>query len=748
MLRTNTCGELKKKDIGKKVALSGWVQSYRDHGGVIFIDLRDRYGLTQIVFDPKHDKKSHSAAETLRREYVISAEGKVRFRGEGLVNPKLETGEIEIIADSVTILSKADTPPFEIDDRADVNEEMRLKYRFLDLRRKKLQENIMFRSHVVKFIRDWMFSQGFLEIETPILTVSSPEGARDFLVPSRLHPGKFYALPQAPQQYKQLLMVAGFDKYFQIAPCMRDEDARADRSPGEFYQLDCETSFLSQDEFFSLMEPLFIELAEKFTTKKILQTPFPRLKFKDAMLKYGSDKPDIRFGLEITDVSKTVENCGFEVFSKAVKEKGVVRAICAKNAVYFTRKDIEELTDVAKSFGAGGLAYITLKDNEIKSPIIKFLGDELAKKIIKETGAEEGDIIFFGAGKEKAVAKYMGQVRLELGKRLKLIDENTLAWLWVVDFPFYEYNEDEDKIDFAHNPFSMPQGGLEALETKDPLDILAYQYDIVCNGTELSSGAVRNNLPEIMYKAFKTVGYGPEVVDKKFGHMIKAFKFGAPPHCGFAPGIERLVMILRGESNIREMTAFPKNKDAQELMVGSPSEVDDRQLKELHIKLDFVKSAKKEDKPVLSDIKKMLDENKIEYKEMHHEAAYTSEESAKARKTELRQGAKALIFRADNKYIMAVISADRKIDSKKLKDLSGAKYLEFAKSEDVKKLTGLEIGSIPPFGNLFGLQVYLDVSLSENETIAFNAGSHTDSILMRYSDYAKIINPSKGSFSQ
>lgn len=590
MLRTHTCGELRKSDIGKEVKLAGWVNSYRDHGGVIFIDLRDRFGITQLVFDPRNNKECHEIAETLRREFVIAIEGKVRYRRDGLVNPKLETGEIEVLVNTVKILNKAETPPFEIDDRIDVSEEIRLKYRFLDLRRKRLQENIIFRSRVVKFIRDWMFSKGFIEIETPILTVSSPEGARDFLVPSRLHPGKFYALPQAPQQYKQLLMVAGFDKYFQIAPCMRDEDARADRSPGEFYQLDCETSFLSQEEFFDLMEPLFIELTEKFTNKKVLHKPFPRIKYKDAILKYGLDKPDIRFGLEIKDITKLVKNSGFEVFTKVINEKGVVRAIIAKKAANtFTRKNIEELTELAKSLGLKGLAYITLKDNEIKSPITKYLGDTITNNILKEMDAEEGDIIFFGAEKEKIVAKALGNIRLELGKILNLIDHNVLAWLWIVDFPMYEYNEEEGRIDFCHNPFSMPQGGLDELNKKDPLDILAYQYDIVCNGIELSSGAVRNNVPEIMYKAFEIAGYSKEIVDKKFGHMIKAFKYGAPPHCGFAPGIERVVMILRGEPNIREITAFPKNKNAEELMVGSPSEVDEKQLKELHLKLDFVK---------------------------------------------------------------------------------------------------------------------------------------------------------------
>lgn len=589
MSRTHTCGELTKKDLQKEVTLCGWVHTRRDHGGVIFVDLRDRYGLTQVVFDPSHNKEAHKAAEHIGREWVLQVQGHVRLRPEGMTNAKMHTGEIEIISDHLDVLNKADTPPFEIDGQEEVNEDLRLKYRFLDLRRRKLQQNIIFRAKVIKFLRDWMHAHDFIEVETPILTVSSPEGARDFLVPSRIHPGKFYALPQAPQQYKQLLMVAGFDKYFQVAPCMRDEDARADRSPGEFYQLDTETSFLTQDQFFELMEPLFVEASKKFTTKKIMNIPFPRIPYREVMLKYGVDKPDLRFGLEIQEINDLVKDCGFDVFKNAIKEKGCVRIITAPCAAKFTRTDLEELTAQAKANGAGGLAYITLKDNELKSPLTKFLGEELIKKIVEKAKAKQGDIIFFGAGKELTVCRMLGQLRLELGKRLKLIDENLLAWLWIVDFPMYEFNEQENKIDFMHNPFSMPQGGMDALEKKDPLDILAYQYDIVCNGLELSSGAVRNNVPDIMYKAFEIAGYPKETVDKKFGHMIAAFKFGAPPHCGFAPGIERLVMILRGESNIREITAFPKNKSAQDVMMGAPSEVDEKQLKELHIKLDVVK---------------------------------------------------------------------------------------------------------------------------------------------------------------
>ncbi len=586
--RTHTCGELRDSDKGKKVKLAGWVVKRRDHGGVIFIDLRDRFGITQIVFEP--DCKDFKQAERLGREFCIHVSGLVDLRKPGMENPKLETGKVEIFVDHLEILNTSETPPFELDDRVETAEEIRLKYRYLDLRRERLSNNLVFRAQVIKFLRDWMHAHGFVEVETPLLSASSPEGARDFLVPSRIHPGKFYALPQAPQQYKQLLMVGGMDKYFQIAACMRDEDARADRSPGEFYQLDVETSFLTQEEFFQLMEPLMIEVSKKFCDKKIMQVPFPRIKFNDALLKYGSDKPDIRFGMEIQEVSHLVKDSGFEVFKNTIKDGGVVRALVAPGAANkFTRSDLDDVTKLVQDLGAKGLGYISLKDKEVKSPLKKFLGDELVHKIIKEVNAKDGDIIFFMADKELKAAKILGQLRLDLGKRLGVIDQSILAWTWIVDFPMFEWNDDTNSIDFAHNPFSMPQGGLEALESQDPLKILAYQYDIVCNGTELSSGAVRNNVPDIMYKAFDIAGYKRETVEKKFGHMISAFKFGAPPHCGFAPGIERLVMILRGEPNIREVTAFPKSKSAEDVMMGAPSEVDPKQLRELHIKVDVVK---------------------------------------------------------------------------------------------------------------------------------------------------------------
>ncbi len=592
MFRSHTCGELTAQHIAQNVTLSGWVNSRRDHGGLIFIDLRDRYGITQVVFNPTVNQAAWEIAEKLRDEFVVRVEGRVDERPKEMVNPALLTGTIEVRVSAVEILNSSKTPPFEVrfrpteGDTADtVNEDLRLKYRFIDLRRRRMLENLEFRSRLTLFIRQWMVNQGFIEVETPILTVSSPEGARDFLVPSRLHPGKFYALPQAPQQYKQLLMVGGIDRYFQIAPCMRDEDARADRSPGEFYQLDVETSFMTQEEFFVLMEPLFIELTESLTKKTIFKKPFPRIPFALAMEKYGTDKPDIRFGLEIQDVTSLVGECDFSVFSDAAKAGGVVRAICATGASGMTRSQIDELTEVARKNKAKGLAYIIVKEDGPTSPIIKFLGDNLTTELIRELDAKPGDIIFFGAGEKNVVAGSLGAVRSELGKRLNLIDNSIMAYCWIVDFPMFEYNEQEKKVDFCHNPFSMPQGGLEALNDQDPLTILAYQYDIVCNGVELSSGAVRNVTPEIMYRAFEIAGYKREQVDEKFGAMIRAFEFGAPPECGFAPGIERLTMLLRDEPNIREITAFPKNGKAEDVMMGAPSVVDERQLRELHIKI-------------------------------------------------------------------------------------------------------------------------------------------------------------------
>ncbi len=584
MHRTNTCGELRKDDSGKTVILAGWVHSRRDHGGLIFIDLRDHYGFTQLVINPE-DVDAFRVAEKIRSEWVIQAHGTVRSRLEGAQRADQATGDIEIAVTRVEVLSEAKVLPFEIDDDTQVNEELRLQYRFLDLRRPKMQKMMIKRDALLTSIREYMHANGFTEVQTPILTSSSPEGARDFLVPSRIHHGMFYALPQAPQQFKQLLMVAGLDRYFQIAPCFRDEDPRADRHPGEFYQLDLEMSFAEQEDVFALVEPLMIQLTEQFSTKKVITKPFLRLRWRDAMTRYGSDKPDLRFGLEIEQLSELVGGCGFKVFADAVAKGGVVHALNVPGGAEFTRKEIDELTNVAKIYGAQGLAYIIVKEGELQSPIVKFLGEELSAQIISRVGAKPGDIVFFGADTWEVVCRSLGAVRAEVAKKQNLVDPSLAAWAWIVDFPMYDWNVEEKKIDFSHNPFSMPQGGLEALNTQDPLTINAYQYDLTCNGFEISSGAIRNHRPDIMYKAFEIAGYSKEDVDAKFGGMIRAFQYGAPPHGGIAPGVDRLMMVLWECPSIRDIYAFPKNGRAQDLLMGAPSSVSEKQLKELGIKL-------------------------------------------------------------------------------------------------------------------------------------------------------------------
>ncbi|MFA5360103.1 MAG: aspartate--tRNA ligase [Patescibacteria group bacterium] len=593
MIRTHTCGELTKKNVGKIVELAGWVHSRRDHGGLIFIDLRDRYGLTQLTFDPKISAKALAEADKLRHEWVIKIKGKVAPRPDDMINKKLSTGEIEIECESIEILSKSKTPPFELNEEKseEANEALRLKYRFVDLRRPKLQTMLKIKNEFFKYIRKYFQDNGFIEIQTPILANSSPEGARDFLVPSRLYPGKFYALPQAPQQFKQLLMVGGLDKYFQIAPCFRDEDPRMDRHYGEFYQLDMEMSFVEQEDILKIMEPLMKELTEKFSNKKLVGLQkdgrFKKLPWREAMEKYGTDKPDLRFDLEIKPITEMLKDCGFSVFANAIKDNGVVHALKVDGAAKFSRKEIDELTEIAKTKGAKGLAYIIIKEkDELQSPIVKFLGDDLAKKIVKELGAKVGDIIFFGADTWKIACLSLGAVRNECALKLGLKDNAKAAWCWVVDFPMYDYSEIEDgRIDFGHNPFSMPQGGLEALNTKDPLEILAYQYDLVLNGFEASSGAIRNHEPEIMYKAFEIAGYTKEEVDSKFGAMIRAFEYGAPPHGGNAPGVDRILMVLLDLDSIRDIYAFPKDGKGKDLMTDSPSEVNEKQLRELNIKV-------------------------------------------------------------------------------------------------------------------------------------------------------------------
>jgi len=586
MYRTHTCGELRKEDVGKEIELSGWVNTRRDHGGVIFIDLRDRYGLTQIAFDTERSKKAFNEATKLRSEFVIQVKGTVTARPDEMINKKLDTGEIEIDGQELTILNKSKTPPFELDKPDfEANENLRLKYRYIDLRRPKMQDMLKMRDEMITRIRAYFHKKDFLEVQTPILANSSPEGARDWLVPSRLYPGKFYALPQAPQQFKQLLMVGGVDKYFQIAPCFRDEDPRMDRHFGEFYQLDMEMSFVEQEDIFNMMDPLMVELTEEFSGKEIITKPFPRIPWREAMEKYGSDKPDLRFDFEIKSINEIVKDCDFKVFRDAIEKDGVVHALKIDKGAKFSRKEIDELTEKAKERGAKGLAYIIV-EKELRSPILKFLDKDITDEILRTVFANDGDIVFFGAGPWQEVCEALGAVRDECGRKLGLKDDTKAAWAWITDFPMYAYSEiEEGKIDFGHNPFSMPQGGMEALENKDPLDILAYQYDYVFNGFEITSGAIRNHDPKIMYKAFEIAGYSKADVDAKFGHMIRAFEYGAPPHGGNAPGIDRLLMVLRDCDSIRDIYAFPKDGQGRDVMLDAPSEVYEKQLDELHIKI-------------------------------------------------------------------------------------------------------------------------------------------------------------------
>lgn len=583
--RTHTCGELRQDHVGEVVKLSGWVHRKRDHGNLLFVDLRDHYGVTQIVAETSD--AAFPALDQVRIESVITVEGKVVARDAEVVNPNLATGEIEIHATAVTVQSAAQELPMPVFGDQEYPEEIRLKYRYLDLRRERPHANILLRSQVITSIRNRMVAQGFTEFQTPILTASSPEGARDYLVPSRVHPGKFYALPQAPQMFKQLIMVAGFDRYFQIAPCFRDEDARADRSPGEFYQLDFEMSFVTQEDVFNAIEPVLAGVFEEFANGKSV-TPageFPRIPYKEAMLKYGSDKPDLRNPILITDVTDHFRGSGFGLFAKMVEAGNVVRAIPAPNTAGHSRKFFDDMNEWARGEGYAGLGYITQKGGELGGPIAKNHGEEQTRKLVEALGIGPDDGIFFAAGKEAQAAKLAGLARTRAAEQLGLIEQGAYKFCWIVDFPMYEYDEETKKVDFSHNPFSMPQGELEALETKDPLDILAFQYDIVCNGVELSSGAIRNHRPDIMYKAFEIAGYSQDDVDTNFAGMINAFKFGAPPHGGSAPGIDRIVMLLADEPNIREVVLFPMNQRAEDLMMNAPSEVSAKQLRELNIRI-------------------------------------------------------------------------------------------------------------------------------------------------------------------
>jgi aspartyl-tRNA synthetase len=580
--RTHTCDVLRPAHVDQRVRLAGWVHRKRDHGHLLFIDLRDHYGITQCVFTP--DSSAFAAAEPLKLESVISVTGRVVGRTAENINPTLPTGLVEVAADSLEVLSTAESLPFQVAGVQDTPEEQRLRYRFLDLRREKIHANIVLRSKVIASIRRRMQEQGFLEFQTPILTSSSPEGARDYLVPSRIHPGKFYALPQAPQQFKQLLMVAGFDRYFQIAPCFRDEDARADRSPGEFYQLDVELSFVTQDDVFAAIEPVLAGVFGEFSDWTVSLPPFPRIAYDDAMVMYGSDKPDLRNPIKAADVTEIFRGSEFAVFARAVEEGSVVRAIPAPGAGERSRSFFDKTVGVAEALGLGGLAYIVAAETP-KGPLAKYLPEDRRRRVFEAAGVKTGDAVFFASGPPKGLMRAIDGLRGHLARELNLLEADAYRFCWVTDFPFYEINPETDQITFSHNPFSMPQGGLEALNTRAPLSIKAFQYDIVCNGVELSSGAIRNHRPDIMLRAFEIAGYGPDEVEKRFGGMLKAFRHGAPPHGGLAPGVDRIVMLLAREPNLREVIAFPMTQNAEDLLMNAPSTVSDRQLRELHIQI-------------------------------------------------------------------------------------------------------------------------------------------------------------------
>ena len=590
--RSHNCDELRKKDIGKKVLLSGWINKKRDHGNLLFIDLRDNYGITQCIIDKENS--NFLTLEKMQLETVIKVEGEVVSRSNETINKEINTGEVEVIIKSFSVLGACKELPMPIFSDQEYSEEIRLRYRFLDLRRKKIHENIILRSKVISFIRNEMSKLGFLEYQTPILTSSSPEGARDFLVPSRLNPGKFYALPQAPQQFKQLIMVSGFDRYFQIAPCFRDEDARADRSPGEFYQLDLEMSFVEQEDIFNVVETLLVNTFKNFSKKKLLNEKFPRISFKDSMIRYGTDKPDLRNPLIINDITEIFlrDDVKFDIFKKLVKSGSKVRCIITKNTKEKPRSFFDGIDKWAKDQGASGMAYFTFEMNkEIsgKGPVGKFFSKDALNEIMKKTGAKIGDSIFFACSKEKHLENITSLARNKIARDLNLVDDNIFAFCWIVDYPMYEKDNETKKIKFSHNPFSMPQGDIDNLNFDKPLEILAYQYDIVCNGIELSSGAIRNHIPELMYKLFSIAGYDKNQVDEKFSGMINALNYGAPPHGGIAPGIDRIVMLLANEKNIREVTMFPMNQNAQDLMMNAPSNVSENQLKELNISLKLKK---------------------------------------------------------------------------------------------------------------------------------------------------------------
>ena len=744
MKRTNTCGELTDKDINKKVTLAGWCSTRRDHGGVIFIDLRDRYGLTQVVFDPSFNIESHKAAEKLGREDVIQVSGIVKHRKKGMENPKLKTGSVEIFVEKIEIINEAETPPIEVDDRIEASEEMRLKYRYLDLRRPKMQKHLMFRHKTAFAIREYLNKHDFIEIETPMLIKTTPEGARDYVVPSRINPGKFYALPQSPQIYKQILMIAGYDRYYQFARCLRDEDLRADRQP-EHTQVDLEMSFAAPDDIFELTEGM-IKHVFRVMLNKDVKTPFKRFSYHEAMEKFCTDKPDIRFSVECCTVTDIVKNCEFKVFLDVIKQKGTVKVLKAEEcSEKLSRGKIDELIEFAKQNGAHGLAWMKVTEKGLESNIAKFFSADVQKKLVEKSKANSGDLLLFAADKEKTVNDVLSKIRVKLANELGLVKNDDFEFCFVTDFPMFDWNEEDEKWDFAHNPFTMPKEECLKYLESDPGKVISYQYDFVINGSELFSGSVRNNIPELQEKTFKVTGMSQQETREKFGFLLEAYKYGAPMHAGFGLGFDRLVAIMQGTNDIREVIAFPKNKAAENPMDGSPSEASEKQLAELHIKLDFVKETAN---AVFSKIKDVLNKEKIEFEVLEHKPVFTSKEAAEVRGTELKQGCKALVCKTDEGFIQAVVSGVKELDILKLQKLTLFRKIELADAKEVRKVTGCNIGSVPPFGNLFDLKVYFDKSVVESDVVAFNAGSHTRSIKMKAKDLVRVVNPVIGEFSK
>ena len=740
MKRTHTCGELRETDISKEVLLQGWCNSRRDHGGLIFIDLRDRYGLTQVVFDPQKGKEAHEVAGTLRREDVITVIGKVERRKPNMENPNLDTGMIEIYVSKLDIVNKAQTPPLEIDDRIVASEENRLKYRYLDLRRPSMQKLLKSRFDAAMAVRNTLSQLDFLEIETPMLIKPTPEGARDYIVPSRINPGKFYALPQSPQLYKQILMIAGVDRYFQLARCFRDEDLRADRQP-EHTQIDIEMSFVEREDVFEVVEKV---MASIWATKGIrLHTPFPRISHAESMAKYGCDKPELRYELFLHDVSEIAKRSDFSVFKNVVHSGGIVKSIVVPKDL--ARNEIDALIAFCQQHGAKGMAWMKVTDAGLESNIAKFFSAQIQKELIHATKAQPGSIMMFIADKSSVANQVLDKLRQELAKRLGLIPQNEQKFCWIIDFPFFEWNEEESKWDAAHNPFSMiMEDEIQYLES-DPKRVHCKQYDLVLNGWELGSGSVRINVPSLQEKVLNVLGLSKEQVDAKFGFLLEAYKYGAPVHGGIGIGFDRTVALLNNILDIREVIAFPKNKNAQCPMDDSPSDAEEKQLRELHIRLDIAKEQKD---VMFSKITDILNREKMVFEVIEHKAVFTSKEASEARGTELKQGCKALILKTEEGYIQAVIPGDKEIDLKKLQRITLFKQIEMADAASVKRMSHCDIGAVPPFGNLMGLKVYFDKLITQNEIVAFNAGSHTKSIKMRAKDLRQIVNPIIAEFSQ